>query len=109
MYCIPMATEIPNRWRCANCGFTDMDRAGKFPDRIFRICKKQRTAPCSLLGEATGETVECPTCKGSVKLKLFACECHGRCTLEKSLESVTCCRSCVDYVELSAPTAQLAE
>lgn len=35
---------------------------------------------CKHFGEETGETVVCPTCKGSVKVKTFKCAQYGQCT-----------------------------
>lgn len=55
--------------------------------------------PCSKLGEATGETVGCPSCRGSVQLKTFACSARGVCTLEKEAPGVACCNApggCLD-------------
>jgi predicted GH43/DUF377 family glycosyl hydrolase len=54
--------------------------------------------PCEHLGEPTGETVACGTCRGGVKLKLFACAVHGRCTLGKTAApNVATCEGCGDY------------
>ena len=38
-------------------------------------------APCIHRGEQT-RTVECESCKGSVKVKVFACDEYGECTLK---------------------------
>lgn len=46
---------------------------------------------CIHLGEPTGETITCPSCRGSVQLKLFKCEVYGQCTLGKSVGDVACC------------------
>lgn len=54
--------------------------------------------PCVHLGESTGETVGCPSCRGSVKLKLFACAIHGQCTTGKKVAGVACC-PCAEYTE----------
>lgn len=34
----PENADDPNRWTCSVCGFTDVDTAGHFPDRIHRTC-----------------------------------------------------------------------
>ncbi len=52
--------------------------------------------PCTKLGAATGETVPCGSCPGSVRLKTFACSVNGRCTVEKAAPGVACCRTCPD-------------
>jgi hypothetical protein len=52
--------------------------------------------PCVHLGAPTGETVQCPSCRGRVELKLFACAVHGRCTQGKAAPGVACCAGCPD-------------
>jgi hypothetical protein len=54
-------------------------------------------APCSSLLDYTGEIQACPTCSGTVHVKLRGCQVHGRCTSHKQLEGIACCRSCKDY------------
>lgn len=53
--------------------------------------------PCVHLGEPTGETRECKTCGGSVKLKLLTCEIHGLCTVARRVDGVACCNGCKDH------------
>jgi hypothetical protein len=53
--------------------------------------------PCRHLGAATGRTVACPSCAGTVALKLFACGVHGRCTAGRQVAGVACCASCDDF------------
>lgn len=55
-----------------------------------------RTQKCRHRGEEIG-TEECPTCRGSVKVKVFTCDVHEECTLVKQLDDVACCRRCDDY------------
>lgn len=53
--------------------------------------------PCPHLGAPTGETVECPTCFGRVRLKVLACTVHGRCTIGTRAAGVPgCCAGCPD-------------
>lgn len=56
--------------------------------------------PCKRLGTPTGETVECPSCRGLVRVKLYACETYGTCTLGKVVKGVACCAggACPGYV-----------
>lgn len=54
-------------------------------------------AACAHLGQATGETATCKTCKGSVQLKLFACEVYGTCTIAKKSGALACCAKCPSY------------
>jgi hypothetical protein len=51
---------------------------------------------CRHLGEATGATVPCSTCRRTVLLKLFACAVHGRCTQARQVPDVACCVDCPD-------------
>ncbi len=52
-----------------------------------------RKFDCRLLGAATGETETCPSCRGTVRLKVFACEHeeHGPVTTNKK------CGNCAGY------------
>lgn len=53
--------------------------------------------PCRHFGAPTGETVDCPSCRGRVSLKLFHCAGpHQQCTPEKAAPGVACCASCPD-------------
>lgn len=49
--------------------------------------------PCVHRGEAL-RADECPTCSGSVKLKVFDCAVHGECTIIKRLGDVKTCNGC---------------
>ncbi len=50
---------------------------------------------CQFLGEATGDTVTCPSCKGHVELKLFGCNLYADlCTLAKTTNEHRCCATC---------------
>ncbi len=74
--------------------------AGMLPSRAPDL----QVSPCVHLGNPTGQTVECPTCSGSVKLKLFHCLALGSCTTTKKVEGVACCVGCSEYQP--APSAQ---
>jgi hypothetical protein len=39
---------------------------------------------CKHLGLNTGQTIECSTCRGRVRLKVFDCAVKGSCTLRDS-------------------------
>ena len=55
------------------------------------------SGPCIHLGSQI-DSVKCPSCRGSVTLKVFACEVHGRCTIQKRVDTETaCCSACSDY------------
>jgi hypothetical protein len=44
---------------------------------------------------------DCPTCRGHVELKIFACAVHRECALSPNAVAVSCCTNCADY---EAPT-----
>lgn len=67
----------------------DIERANKLTH------EPRDPAACIHRGESTG-TQECPTCSGTVKLKVFTCAIHGECTIQKRIEGVACC-PCDDY------------
>lgn len=52
--------------------------------------------PCPYLGGPTGEKVKCPTCSGSVELKVLACAKHGKCTPTRKANALACCVGCSD-------------
>jgi SAM-dependent methyltransferase len=62
------------------------------PERPATPTKKN--LPCANLGGPTGELVECKTCKGTVRLKVLECSARGKCTIEKPVDGVACCRTC---------------
>lgn len=68
-----------------------LSEAGK--KRLARIVSLE---PCIHLGEETGR-IECPSCSGTVRVKTFACEIHGECTLSKALNELACCAGCAEY------------
>ena len=39
----------------------------------------------------------CATCRGTTWVKIFACQLHAECSIEKHLAGVVCCRTCGDY------------
>jgi hypothetical protein len=55
-----------------------------------------RIRPCVHRGEVRREQ-QCPTCRGSVRLKVFACALHGECTIARALGGLACCATCPDY------------
>ncbi len=52
---------------------------------------------CINIGAETGEQIGCPSCQGSVKVKLFNCKIYGKCSPYKALPNVKHCISCQDY------------
>jgi hypothetical protein len=39
----------------------------------------------------------CPTCRGTVQIKIYACAIHGECELSGRLMGVRCCAQCDDF------------
>lgn len=58
---------------------------------------------CAHLGEPTGERRQCPTCSGTVLVKLTACTVHGVCSVGKKIDGIACCVDCSDYAEPTPP------
>ena len=86
-------TSVPD---CRVCWLAENDiryqRAwGLVPFQAAEKAGKPVGNGCIHLGEPTGETVECPTCGGSVKVKLFGCGKFGQCTLVKNVPGIACC------------------
>lgn len=86
----------PKRYRCA-CG--NVIASDKPPETFRASCRKPKAkpGPCVHLGAET-RRVGCPTCQGTVQLKVFACAVHGECTLAKAkrLPDLKACK-CVEY------------
>lgn len=70
--------------------------AVEFDDRRAR----GSNGPCAHLGQFTRAEL-CPSCRGQVRVKIFACAVHEECTLQKPLD-VACCATCEDYVSSPA-------
>lgn len=41
--------------------------------------------------------VECPTCSGTVRIKVFACSLKGECTLGQPVDGIPCCATCEEF------------
>ena len=52
--------------------------------------------PCMHRGEST-RAVECNSCKGMVKVKVFPCDLHEECTIKKRAGDLKTCYGCVDH------------
>lgn len=80
-----------------------MDRREKIEKAVAMVASGVRAAParrpldCVHLGRPTGEVVECQSCSGTVRLKLFDCARHGTATLGKKVAGHASCRSCPDH------------
>jgi len=52
---------------------------------------------CIHLGEQVGEEL-CPSCRGKVMLKVFACAVHGKAVIGKANKKYAYCGACADKV-----------
>jgi hypothetical protein len=63
-------------------------------------------AVCQHRGPDLGVKLPCPGCPGAVRLTLFACALHGRCTPSTKLADIACCLGCPDYLPLPGQGAE---
>lgn len=49
----------------------------------------------------------CETCNGKTRIKIFACDVHSECTIEKSFDSIAGCGPCREHSERIAALAAL--
>lgn len=54
---------------------------------------------CKHLGKATDKTVECDSCNGRVRLKLFECAVYSLCLPGKQIDNIACCIGCDSYID----------
>jgi hypothetical protein len=89
-------TATTGIWKCRRCKTTTSEKR-RYEKPPKRNCQRvDRSSPCQHLGDKLG-TQECQGCQGTVRIKLFACEVHGQCTLGKKLDGTACCANCLDY------------
>jgi hypothetical protein len=70
-------------------------------DGAVAIAKPSTRAACTHLG-AEVRTELCPSCKGKIKVKVFACPLHTECTIRKQIDGVASCGDCKDYLPLTS-------
>src|SRR5579859_1398849 len=101
---------------CGGCGRVISGK--KWDDSQCRFCwlfqndaryRKHWGGPASLPNVQTRLTVkcihrgeelrqqDCPSCAGTVKVKIFGCSLHTECSLGKQLTGTACCANCHDY------------
>lgn len=61
----------------------------------FTALRNTRT-PCRYLGPELRQ-VDCPSCGGRVRIKIFACEVFGECSLGKLIPRTKACDGCQKY------------
>lgn len=95
--CDTCATDLRAQYtldQCRLCWLYHHD--GKYKELWDRSPGVPDATACRHRGAATGDTIQCPACSGTVALKLFACAIHGSCTQSRPVESVACCANCRD-------------
>lgn len=71
--------------------------SGEYQKRFSRgRPQRDPSQTCSHLGPEL-HTVECPTCAGTVHLKVFACDLHQQCTRLKKIKDIAGCSTCEDF------------
>lgn len=77
-----------------------MFEAGESPLQQVKRSFQPR-AVCQFRGELVDE-IECPSCRGTVMLKVFDCAQHERCTVGKPIGEMACCVTCEKYVVVNS-------
>lgn len=83
---------------CSICYLRDHPEKGKFESKLE---KPKLRDDCKHKGEFLF-TQECPTCAGSVKIKVFSCSIHNECTIAKTIDQKACCSTCLDYTTIDS-------
>lgn len=87
------------QWTCTSCGRTTPKRKDNPPAANCRSVPipRRTVAPltCVHRGAVTREE-SCESCKGKVRIKVFACELHTECHLSRKELAVRSCLTCGD-------------
>lgn len=75
----------------------DLSGCPSFHHPSVKKMAETKKEPCAHLGEWTGETIPCKTCRGNVFIKILKCSVHGECTIGKKMGDKACCKVCPDY------------
>ena len=102
-YCARHRCE-KNRFRFEMCrrsiGWFDAWERGRGPGQQSSIQPPpQNRANCRHLQQENRLEL-CPTCRGTVHIKVFACAVHGECTTIAILPAIIGCDKCNDYEDL---------
>jgi hypothetical protein len=103
----PMTVPLWGLCSGTACGAETAAMYRELWDRLYAgraaVAPPAPAGPCRFLGGPTGDTVACPTCRGRVMLKVFACAVHGRCTLAANGGAMAAC-PCPQYEPSPATT-----
>ena len=81
-------------WLCLFCK-TTRPLSYKIPPK--RNCDKNSVGTCIHRSQNHLRLKDCPTCAGSVKIKVFNCVLYKECTIQQQIDNIKCCASCSDY------------
>lgn len=115
MYLARNVTVVPAAKRTMNHIFETTFSDGVYYHHCL-VCGVYRVSITRKYSEPCGKAVDyntclhrgdvarielCKACGGNVRIKIFACEIHGECTLRTMLPGVKCCEAppCLDYNE----------
>lgn len=95
MNCIWYETGNGNEKRCRREGCENRVLTDYPPERCHAICQVA-IGSCASRGEYLRDD-QCPTCSGSVRIKVFQCDRHSECTIGQPMEGIACCVQCTDF------------
>lgn len=82
--------------RCSRCNVevrVRTDNSQKIYLRCGMSVRKTNSGRCKHLGDELRRQ-ECPSCKGTVQVKVMGCAMFGECTIGKDLPGIECCAAC---------------
>ena len=77
-------------WEC------DGSTVTSYPSPILEQRTIAATMKCVHRGDEQREEV-CPTCRGSVRVKIYGCAVLGECTIAKKIGNLAVCQGCASY------------
>ncbi len=115
---IPCGHQDPPRTAagCSLCAVFQRDEkhrrawSGLPPIAVGATTRARQQLPCLHLGEATGDTVDCPTCSGTVRQLVHHCARHEFCVLGRPpYAGLAGCDDCKDRTGPEAVCLDLSE
>lgn len=73
--------------------------ADKFSPEAIAAAQRaeaRKNLPCTHRG-AEVDRIQCPTCSGTVMLKVFSCPKHDRCCIGRTVNEIQSCATCADH------------
>ena len=90
-------------FKCQKCGREWLSRYAD-PAMIHRPCSTNATAAerqgrCEHRGEELRQ-VDCPSCKGHIRVKVLGCDVFGECSIGKPIPGLACCAGCPQWTAI---------